>query len=431
MSKRKRYNRSATSNDAGATSMALSTNMSKLLWASVVLSVMYSLMVSTSNLRSASSGILEPAEKIALTATSTATVLWKNSNNIVDIGVVDDALDELDSASTRVVSSLDILDEIDILSGGPQAKNLKCPPPLVAFQNVIVRSSSTTTNNNTQLIPNIMHLSFKSRCLPQDLFTILEQWRTKLPNHSIFFHDDEAVERLFQQDWLEFSELKRAMKCIRYKGAMKIDVWRVLLLYKHGGIYSDIDVVPGRYLREQTIRPDLSFFSFEDPWKRPTQWFMAAEPRHPMMTLVILQITQNLLEMERIRTPKLVFVTGPHVVKHAWYQFIHLGGRNYTDYFKTNFEYEGGFNKKVLKHKTRGYVMNKDKYNDIVTLYNSTTQVTRQERITLESGVQHWTKKIFHQQKKGRIKGEEKDISCRAYLKGLENGSVELYDALD
>lgn len=292
--------------------MALSTNMSKLLWASVVLSVMYSLMVSTSNLRSASSGILEPAEKIALTATSTATVLWKNSNNIVDIGVVDDALDELDSASTRVVSSLDILDEIDILSGGPQAKNLKCPPPLVAFQNVIVRSSSTTTNNNTQLIPNIMHLSFKSRCLPQDLFTILEQWRTKLPNHSIFFYDDDAIERLLQQEWLEFPGLHRAMKCVRYRGAMTVDVWRILILYKYGGIYSDIDVSPvmdGSFT-ERSIRSDLSAFFMEDPWKRPSQWWIAVEPRHPMMYLTMFQIIENLFQMENIRVPRVVFVTG-------------------------------------------------------------------------------------------------------------------------
>ena len=342
----------------------------------------------------------------------------------------------------RAAPPLDVLDEIDILSGGPQAKDLECPPPLVAFQNVIVRmpslnnststsGASTSTEQQQELIPKMMHFSFKSRCLPQDLFANLDKWRKILPDHSIFFHDDEAVERLSQQDWLEFPELKRAMKCIRYKGAMKIDVWRVLLLYKHGGIYSDIDVVPGRYLGEQTIRLDLSFFSFVDAWMRPSQWFMATEPRHPIMTLAMLQITQNLLAMKKIRTPKLVFVTGPHVVKSAWHQFISMGPNNYTDYWENNFEYEGAFNKKVLKHQTNNFVSSKDNYKDIVTLYNSTTEVTRQERIEHESGVVHWTKKLWHQEKRRKIKGEEKDISCRAYLKELKSGSIELLSDLD
>jgi len=407
--------------------MALSTNMSKLLWASVVLSVMYSLMVSTSNLRSASSGILEPAEKIALTATSTATVLWKNSNNIVDIGVVDDALDELDSASTRVVSSLDILDEIDILSGGPQAKNLKCPPPLVAFQNVIVRSSSTTTNNNTQLIPNIMHLSFKSRCLPQDLFTILEQWRTKLPNHSIFFYDDDAIERLLQQEWLEFPGLHRAMKCVRYRGAMTVDVWRILILYKYGGIYSDIDVSPvmdGSFT-ERSIRSDLSAFFMEDPWKRPSQWWIAVEPRHPMMYLTMFQIIENLFQMENIRVPRVVFVTGPHAQKIGWDHFLGMGPQKYDNKYKGDFEYEGGYGKIVLKTRTK-FVGQKVGYGDIVTLYNSTKQVTRRKRIERESGTIHFTAARAAQQKNSS--GNILAFSCRKYLEKLENGSMEEID---
>jgi hypothetical protein len=48
----------------------------------------------------------------------------------------------------------------------------------------------------------------------------------------------------------------------------------------------------------------------------------------------------------------------------------------------------------------------------------STLNVTRGERIHMESGVMHWTKKVYKSNKAAAIA-----ISCKAYLKKLDEGN--------
>ena len=92
-------------------------------------------------------------------------------------------------------------------------------------------------------ISSVAFLQKKSRCLPPDLAVATNAWKKALPYHHFFFHDDDAVDRLFQLEWTEFPQLEKYMKCVS-KGAMKIDVWRILILYLYGGIYTDVDNIP-------------------------------------------------------------------------------------------------------------------------------------------------------------------------------------------
>ena len=116
----------------------------------------------------------------------------------------------------------------------------------------------------------------KSRCMPRDLARQLNRWREVLPDYSIFFHDDDAVDRLVRgRDWDGlFPNFRHAIKCILTKGAMYIDVWRVLILYEYGGVYSDIDNWPlDKFTNNGTIRTDLSGFFFSDGYVRCTFCF--------------------------------------------------------------------------------------------------------------------------------------------------------------
>jgi len=78
---------------------------------------------------------------------------------------------------TKVPSGdIDILDELNILSGGDKSHELDCPWPLTPFHNRIVRDNDNA-NNQTQTvshrqIPRIIHLSMKSRCVGRDYFDI-------------------------------------------------------------------------------------------------------------------------------------------------------------------------------------------------------------------------------------------------------------------
>jgi len=334
------------------------------------------------------------------------------------------------SAPAPAPTPLDLWDQLDVLSGGRDAKNLECPPPLVLFQNKIVKPDQDLGQNTTasassasapakssppDLIPKIINFSMRSRCIPQDLARNLDRWKEVLPNYSIFFHDDDAVDRLMDQDWLEFPNYHDAMKCILTKGAMKIDVWRVLLLYKYGGVYSDIDNWPLEAFKETMIRTDLSAFFFSDAWTRPSQWFMAAEPRHPIMHGSMHHIIQNLLNMQSLWSPKVVFITGPNAVKDGYYDFLASHCCNGTvtqdEMLKNDVVMTGMLQKQVMKISPKKFITSKYGYNDLVA-WNSTLNMTREERIQWESGVIPWAKANFKSKAKVQDAGVPRSMTC-------------------
>ena len=84
-------------------------------------------------------------------------------------------------------------------------------------------------------IPRVVHVTGKTRCLSQPFLANLNKW--KLENHSFYFHDEDAMDRLLNEEWPEFPQLKMIQNCM-ISGAAKSDLWRYLLLYRYGGIYT-------------------------------------------------------------------------------------------------------------------------------------------------------------------------------------------------
>jgi len=203
--------------------------------------------------------------------------------------------------------------------------NNSCPPPLKQYKNRIVVSPSYNHTANTTRIPQILHLSERSRCLNRDMYDAIQMWQKSFPSFSIFFHDDAAVDRLLYSeepeysDWRrEFPDIVEILPCVA-PGAMKIDIWRVLVLWKYGGMYSDVDVVPNTdMLTERTIHPDSAWFSLSDAWSRPSQWFFATSAHHMSMENALHIIAKRVLDVSNIQKTQLVHVTGPQSLYWGW-----------------------------------------------------------------------------------------------------------------
>ena len=222
--------------------------------------------------------------------------------------------------------------------GGTSAS---CPSPLQLFENRIVDPSSSSNSNTTlpHRIPKILHLSERSRCLNRDMYDALEKWKENFPSYSIFFHDDEAVDRLLlseegvYSDWRkDFPDLVEILPCVS-QGAMKIDIWRVLVLYKFGGLYFDADIVPDK-LTEDMINPDSSWFSLTDAWTRPSQWLFATSAGHVSCKNTLQIIAQRVLDQRDIQAIALVHTTGPQALYSGWKDAIVNG----TEPHSTNIE---------------------------------------------------------------------------------------------
>lgn len=118
--------------------------------------------------------------------------------------------------------------------------NRTCPNHTSYESNVFLPESINVPGRK---IPNVVHMTAKERCFTESYHQNNNLW--KRPGHSFFIHDNDAVYRLFYKyDWNEFPLLNETLACIN-SGAMLADVWRYLLMWKFGGIYSDIDDSPG------------------------------------------------------------------------------------------------------------------------------------------------------------------------------------------
>ena len=174
---------------------------------------------------------------------------------------------------------------------------VSCVQPLVPMYDRMLHTDAPN-DTGTRQIPQMIHVSMKSRCLPPDMAYGVQKWKDALPDHSFYFHDDEAVDRLLQSECPEFPGLLDLMKCVR-KGAMKIDVWRLLVLHRYGGIYTDIDIWPGPRINDSIQKDDTAFF-VSDKWDRPSQWFMAMEPRHPIAYYSMREALKRVFELKDV-----------------------------------------------------------------------------------------------------------------------------------
>ena len=182
-------------------------------------------------------------------------------------------------------------------------------------------------------------MTSKSRCLTQGFADNVRKWH--FPDHSFYFHDDEAVDRLLlQRRWSDFPHIALAMKCLR-SGAAKADLWRYLVLWEYGGIYTDLDNNPGRDFFIQNnntgsiigstgsngtvslvIQDDDDAFFLVEELGVLSQYFLAASPKHPLMYLAVQNTLSRLLEVPHVGNQVIPQVTGPGALKMAFKYFM-------------------------------------------------------------------------------------------------------------
>ena len=304
---------------------------------------------------------------------------------------------------------------LEQLSGNPTIGSISCLVPLVPIYDRIVNTAGLAHVVPNRKIPRTIHVSMKSRCMPPDISNAMTAWKEALPYHSFYFHDDDAVDRLFQLEWKEFPHVNNMLRCVRFKGAMKIDVWRILIIYKYGGIYTDIDMIPGELLSEiSPIQPDDEAVFLSDSWNRPSQWFFAMEPNHPVAYYTMFEIFKRLQDLTNIEKPKVVFVTGPDALKHGYGAALGWkGGDNIWDFGTHPCKFGKTVTKIPQGVKGEMYVDRLDLGS--IVAWNATENVTMKERIERQHGVVHWTKQAY--KKKVEFHG-----TCLDFLYTLDHG---------
>jgi hypothetical protein len=164
-------------------------------------------------------------------------------------------------------------------------------------------------------IPRIIHVTAKSRCLTPDVLKHLEQWQ---------FHDEDAVDRLLHANHTGttheiVTNLTQVLSCVT-TGATKSDIWRYLVLWHYGGIYSDIDNSPRKF-KGSTISPDDDSFFVVEQLGIMSQFFLASSPKHPLMIHALNYGIQKLQKSINVMVNNPATKTGPGAIKHGFIRF--------------------------------------------------------------------------------------------------------------
>ena len=214
------------------------------------------------------------------------------------------------------------------LVGSAQAANTSCPPGATPILDTI-RHHHHDDELPHRKIPRIIHITSKSRCATPKVQALVQQWR--FANYSLFFHDDDAVDRLFRHPKSQktFPLLNETLMCVT-NGATKADLWRYLALYTYGGVYTDVDDTPVGF-NENTIQPDDdSWFPIEG-LGIVAQFFFASSPGHPVMKYAIDFGIQNLRNIVNVMRNNPARNTGPGALKNAFILLMNGTSNGYID----------------------------------------------------------------------------------------------------
>ncbi len=139
-----------------------------------------------------------------------------------------------------------------------------------------------------QEIPKIIWQTMKSSQVPAIMKEYSETWIENNPEYEYRFFDDDDMIDFVSTDFPAYLE---AFKRIKY-GASKADLWRYLIMYKHGGVYADMDcrcINPlrlwidqgARYVTQLGINNDFC------------QWLLISIPKNPIFLKAAQKALQN------------------------------------------------------------------------------------------------------------------------------------------
>ena len=197
----------------------------------------------------------------------TQLVLSNKTKDGIKLISSDDAHQQCTAVLNNDSFQVDIDSLLELL--GFTKQNITCPDDQILIDSKYHPGSVIEGRK----IPKIVHMTSKSKCFTKAYADNINLWNFE--DHSFFMHDDATVDRLLNREWPEFPLLQEARSCLS-SGAGMADLWRYLILWEYGGIYSDIDNAPGSLFLNGTLIKDNTDSLLEvERGGFPSQYFLA------------------------------------------------------------------------------------------------------------------------------------------------------------
>ena len=107
---------------------------------------------------------------------------------------------------------------------------------------------------------------------------VFDRWTALNPDYSIDFSLDKDCYAFLKDEYnLEVAELFKTIP----KGMHKADLWRLFKLYKYGGVYADVDLVP--HIQLKKYDPNVFYSCMAINNRSVFQAFIMTPPKNPLI----------------------------------------------------------------------------------------------------------------------------------------------------
>jgi mannosyltransferase OCH1-like enzyme len=130
-------------------------------------------------------------------------------------------------------------------------------------------------------IPKIVFQTWKTRDIVPELKQHLSEMMAINPEYKFEMFDDEDIDNFVIKKYRDEPDIVECYQRLNIMVA-KTDFWRYLFMYKHGGIYLDMDSGITRSLNELIREEDSAIITMESNPSNFVQWCMMFEAGHPI-----------------------------------------------------------------------------------------------------------------------------------------------------
>jgi mannosyltransferase OCH1-like enzyme len=161
------------------------------------------------------------------------------------------------------------------------------------------------------MIPKKLHITYAYQHLPDKYEKNLQIWKERCFDWTVHYYSNFEVYDFFKTYFPQYLDgLSRITL-----GALIADLFRYVVLYIHGGMYTDIDTIPLKKIPEKWRKASVVIgHEVQTPTRQIfCQWTLLSRPGHPLFKQAVDKAFSNLekLDYKIDKSDQLLQATGP------------------------------------------------------------------------------------------------------------------------